>query len=100
MILPKTFQYGPANYSGPSRGITLPNITLYFSYETVIAYSNDTEGLVVSENMWGPTTGKHLNWISTDHKTRVKRTEFEDRLTAALHCAPITSHATPEPTAS
>jgi hypothetical protein len=49
-----------------------PNLTavqisdhvLYFSYKTLIAVSTKGE-LLVSENVWSQTTGKHLNEIST-----------------------------------
>ena len=35
-------------------------VTLAFSYETVIGFNVGT-GWIVSENLWGPTTGKHIN---------------------------------------
>jgi len=44
-----------------AKRINLGNLTLYFSYETLVAiYDN---GLKVIENCWGPTTGKHINAI-------------------------------------
>lgn len=48
-------------------------IILHFSYKTVIGYQTAETGLVVRENEWGPTTGKHLNYLdggSKDAKSR------------------------------
>ena len=53
-------------------------LDLWYSYKTVIAFRTPATGLVVSENLWGPTTGKHINAISRDHRT--PRTEFQARL--------------------
>jgi hypothetical protein len=85
------FRYSPGAYRGPAHGVTMPGISLYFSYETVVAYQTDTDGLVVSENCWGPTTGKHLNWICSDRKRRVKRELFEEKLQNALHVTTVPS---------
>lgn len=41
-------------------------VSLYFSYQTIVA----VDGLV-SENDWGKTTGKLLNELNPDKKTRV-----------------------------
>lgn len=40
------------------------HVTLYFSYETCIAYHLEGKGLVLSENVWSTTTGKHLGIIA------------------------------------
>lgn len=64
--------------------VTVGPIDLTFSYRTVIAFRGPGEpSLVVSENCWGPTTGKHLNYVS-DRAGRVPRGEFEARLSAML----------------
>jgi len=39
-----------------------PSLTLYFSYETCVAFRHNGE-LVASQNAWSSTTGKHLNAI-------------------------------------
>jgi len=43
---------------------------LYFSYETLVAFKVAGYHLVCIQNYWGPTTGKHLNWIENykDHR--------------------------------
>ena len=85
--LPEFQSYG--NYSSNNYGVNtlqfiMPGITLYFSYQTVVAYWTPKDGRVVTENMWGPTTGKHLNWIEPDHSVRLPREAFEAKLKAAL----------------
>ncbi len=58
--------------------VRVGSLTLYFSYQTVIAF-NGSEGMVMRENDWGPTTGKHLNWISRTC-LRLPSDEFEAKL--------------------
>ncbi len=31
---------------------------------------------IIHENIWGTTTGKHLNWINPDHSIRLSREDF------------------------
>jgi hypothetical protein len=53
----------PFSYSTPtSKGITIGNTDLYFSYQTLIAIRKNGR-LFVRENDWSTTTGKHLNAI-------------------------------------
>lgn len=61
--------------------VEIGDIRLSFSYNTCIAYFAPGEGLVVSENVWGPTTGRHISMVS-DHRSdaRLNRIEFERRL--------------------
>lgn len=54
-----------------------PHITLYFSYETVIAFSVSGEGTFKSENVWSRTTQRHLNDI---YGHTLAHDEFEKRL--------------------
>jgi hypothetical protein len=64
-----------------STTVRTDNATLYYSYQTVIAFYTDATGLVVSENCWNVTTGKHLNAIDGGNKkARLPRAEFEKRL--------------------
>lgn len=55
-----------AVYISTDRG----QVTLYFSYKTLVA----VDGLV-SENIWSKTTGKLLNELEPDKKRRVKHEE-------------------------
>ena len=51
----------------------------WYSYNTLVAFRKTCHSLVIHENVWGITTGKHLNWIDDDHKIRVDSTEFEKK---------------------
>lgn len=46
-----------------------------FSYSTCVAVRIDGEWKV-SENMWGPTTGKHMNRTGVPAKDRMPRNDF------------------------
>ena len=76
-------EYSSDNYGAHSQRVDIGNLRLWFSYDTVIAFSNGA-GLRMSENRWGNTTGKHLNWIDRDKKNRLPREQFEAELSAVL----------------
>ena len=59
-------------------------LTLYFSYQTCIAFQLAGTRPVVSENMAGTTTGKHINTVSLDKKTRLPWNKFQEKLSALL----------------
>lgn len=87
MELPQFQSYG--NYSSDNYGnhtlqFFLPGITLWYSYKTIVAYSDNQDGLTVCENVWGTTTGKHLNWINDDKRSRIKSDKFDAMLKTAL----------------
>ena len=63
--------------------VTVGDLILYFSYETIVAFRVNGETICV-ENRWQCTTGKHLNWIEPDHKKRLKREDFEKQLNKML----------------
>ena len=72
--------YSNKNYGSHSLAFTDNfNNDYYFSYETLIAFRGD-EGLVIRQNDWGTTTGKHLNWIDSDKSKRVNKEVFEEKL--------------------
>jgi len=49
----------------------------YYSYKTLVAFRG-SNGLVVHQNRWGTTTGKHLNWIDGGQKdSRVDNETFK-----------------------
>ena len=79
-------EYKSGNYGAHSLRVDIGTLSLYFSYETVIAFQ-DSDGLKVRENDWSTTTGKHLNWIDGGgeaKKSRLPSQQFEDALTAKL----------------
>lgn len=85
--LPRITSYGDyksGNYGAHSLRVDIGTLSLYFSYETVVAFQ-DADGLKVRENSWSTTTGKHLNWIDGGNKkARLASQVFEDALTAKL----------------
>jgi hypothetical protein len=63
----------------------LPNITIWYSYHTPVAFKKIGGDLVVRKNDWNVTTGKHLNWIDGGYKeSRIDGAEFERLLESAL----------------
>jgi hypothetical protein len=86
--LPKISGYG--EYSSENYGVNclrvdLKTLSLYYSYDTIVAYKDFQDGLVVRENDWGPTTGKHINWIDGGNKrNRLSEEKFEEKLQLAL----------------
>lgn len=75
--------YSSSNY-GSSRVVSIGNMDLYLSYETIVAFRTTKTGLVISENNWSTTTGKHLNAINPDKKIRLPREAFEKKLAEML----------------
>lgn len=67
------------NSANNFNSVTIGDITLYFSYETCVAFKTRHQ-FYICENIWGTTTGKHLNWINKDKSIRLPRKEFLDRL--------------------
>jgi len=55
--------------------LEMDKITYYFSYKTLVAVRGGGN-LVIRANVWGPTTGKHLNAIDSDHTKRVDEETF------------------------
>ena len=86
-MLPNFRTYG--SYSSSNCGanalvFSIGEIDVYFSYQTPVAFRGPN-GLRVRENEWGPTTGKHLNWIDGgDKKHRIPGEQFERELSALI----------------
>ena len=82
--------YRSENYGAHVMRIDVGSLTLWFSYDTVVAFAapngnSSFRNVNVSENCWGPTTGKHLNTIDGGNKrSRIKRADFEAALEAVL----------------
>ena len=76
----RCFNYG--NYSSDNYGTNslcfeIESNKFFFSYETLIAFVIDGEFHII-KNLWGTTTGKHLNWIDDDKSIRETPEEFEN----------------------
>jgi hypothetical protein len=75
------------SYSEKANTLTVEigDVTFYYSYTTLVAYKTPSEGLVVCENYWSNTTGKHLNEIDGGRKEyRLKKDDFDARLASAV----------------
>ena len=74
------------NYASSNYGVNalmvqdVNKVLYYFSYKTLVAFEHVSTGLVISENIWGNTTGKHLNWIDDDKSKRVNTETFFEKL--------------------
>jgi hypothetical protein len=77
----KKFDYGRGKNGS---GIQLGDLSVYFSYSTVVAFWTPRTGLKIRENDWGATTGRHLSAIESmhgaDREDRVKGSEFDELL--------------------
>ena len=61
------------------------NLRIWTSYNTVIGFETPKTGRICRENVWGPTTGKHLNAIDGgDKKGRIPGDQFEAQLAEVL----------------
>lgn len=79
-LLPRISGYGrytSGNYCGHCLVVSVQGVDVYFSYNTIVAFRTARCGLVVHQNDWTHTTGKHLNWICDDKKRRVNDEKFE-----------------------
>lgn len=76
--------YSSDNYGANSIAIELGSRTIYYSYDTIVAFrGTNSKGVYfdcVIRNYWGTTTGKHLNFIEPDKKKRLDRAEFKNQL--------------------
>ena len=64
--LPKISSYGKYDsrgYGSRTLRVSTNGVDIFFSYETIVAFRADGCGLVVHQNDWSRTTGKHLTWI-------------------------------------
>lgn len=77
--------YSSQNYGVNALRVQIGSLTLWFSYNTIVAFQEPGKLPRVCENLWGSTTGKHLNSIDgSDKKSRLKAAEFEAELADLL----------------
>lgn len=71
-------EYSSSNYGAHTRYVRVGCVTIWYSYETPVAFQVTGHERVVRENDWGVTTGKHLSWIDGGNKkARVDSETFE-----------------------
>lgn len=73
------YGYQSRGYGSHCLRMTMGPISVWFSYNTVVAFRVAGGELVQRKNDWGPTTGKHLNAICANHDDRVDADEFKKR---------------------
>jgi len=67
--------------------VFLPHIMICFSYDTPIAFRHNADAYYVNENLWGPTTGKHIKAAKEmlrDTAQGVSAEELWDKLRAVV----------------
>lgn len=62
-------------FNGKCHEVYVGDLTLLFSYETLIGFAVPGVGRITSEIVWGSTTGKHINSFPARY-SRVKRETF------------------------
>ena len=62
--------------------------TLYFSYNTLVAYYG-VNGWTICQNVWSNTTAKHLYKINSNKSIRLDHEEFIKRAEQDLSLAPL-----------
>ena len=55
------------------RRIIIGELSIWWSYSTVIGFATPDNGRIVRRNEWGPTTGKHLNAIDGGGAAKLQR---------------------------
>ena len=63
------------------------NCTIWFSYETPIAFMPDNDipsVLYIAKNQWSNTTGKHLNLIDSDKNKRIEHSKLIELMVKEL----------------
>jgi len=89
-------RYSSDNYGAHTLRIhfDLPDaspVCVWFSYTTPVAFAIRGQR-TVRVNEWGPTTGKHLNWIDGgDKAARVSGEEFQRMYSEALQTSEATT---------
>lgn len=80
-------EYSSDNYGAHTLCFETPQGKYWFSYNTLVAFEMCGEFHII-QNYWGPTTGKHLNWINDNKAIREDKEMFEenlDRLTSQFN---------------
>lgn len=84
MIYQSSYCYS-GNYGAHAIKIHVGNLSIWYSYQTPIAFSASGYGFVARRNDWSTTTGKHFSALPGGHdrKTRLDGATFEAMLNEA-----------------
>lgn len=75
------------NRNTPTCEISIGNFTFLFSYETAVAYTGLVEDKRVRGrlvNVWGKTTGRHINDWGAKNYPEITKKEMEDVMNQAI----------------
>lgn len=67
--------------------VDIGNLSVWYSYQTPVAYRVAGAPIVVRRNDWGPTTGRHIREIETAESAsgeRIDGATFERQLAALV----------------
>lgn len=69
--------------------VSICGVQVYFSYDTPVGCNPPNAPSFQRENVWGPTTGKHLNmWgFNCPGVEKLPEQDFERKLTLAIYQA-------------
>jgi hypothetical protein len=80
--------YSSDNYGAHALRFDVGGNSFWFSYKTLVAFQCGYGPIVVHQNDWRQTTGKHLNCIDNGNKkARLSAAEFEAAFVKAFGCA-------------
>jgi hypothetical protein len=75
MSIPQFKQIAPNFHA-----VTVGTMSVWFSYETPVAFQIEGHPVLATENEYSASTGKHLNLVDPDQSHRVPLAEFRDAL--------------------
>lgn len=78
-----------ARRNTPATAVNICGTRIYFSYDTPVGCSPPNTPSFQRENIWGPTTGRHLNeWgFNTQGVDKLDESEFTKRMELAIYDA-------------
>ena len=84
-----TIQLRRAKRNTPATSVNIFGVWVYFSYDTPVGCNPPGEPSFQRKNVWGPTTGRHLNeWgFNTPGVEKLDEDEFTRRMDLAIYKA-------------
>ena len=80
--------FKPLNTTKSLSCIDYKGLTLYFSYNTLVAYFG-LKGWTVCKNVWSNTTAKHLYKINANKTIRIEHNDFIKKAEKDLNLKPL-----------
>lgn len=72
--------------------VAVAGVDILFSYETPVAFAHDKGGLR-RDNIWGPTTGRHMTEAQVKHYRAASEEEFNCELNRVISEAVLNRYA-------